>query len=143
MNTPSDTTTAPAQPSLSGQDGAAAAGSWVDALATLVGSRIALFRHESGALARHWARIAARLVLAALAALMVWLLLLAGGVAALAAATGWAWYWLALAAAALHLLAAWFLLKSARQASPPAFPLTRNEFEKDRAWLTALTKPRK
>lgn len=143
MSNPSDTSTTPVQPLAAGEPAVAAPESWVEALATLLAVRIALFRYESRAAAGHWVGIALRLGLAALAVLLAWLLLLAGGVAALAVATGWAWHWLALGTGAAHLLLAWILLKSAKTSHPTAFPLTRSEFEKDRVWLNTLTKPGK
>ena len=120
-----------------------AADSWSAALATLVSARIELLRHESREAAGAWAKTAALLAIAAVAALVAWLAIVAGTVAALAAATGCAWYWLALGAALLHLIGAGCCLMAARFSKPPAFPLTRNEFTKDREWLKSLATPRK
>lgn len=144
MSTPSGTDSpASRQPSADGGRSSAVPGSWLDALASLVADRAALFRYESKAAASQWARTAVLLVIAALAATVAWLLLVAGAVAALATATGWAWPWVAFGAAALHLVVAGVCLVRAKSAKSPAFPLSRNEFLKDQAWLKSLTTPRK
>jgi len=117
--------------------------SWSAALATLVAARIELLRLESREAASRWAKTAALLAIAAVAALVAWLAIVAGTVAALAAATGCAWHWLALGAALLHLIGAGCCLLAARSSKPPAFPLTRNEFTKDREWFKSLATPRK
>ena len=80
---------------------------------------------------------------ATLKSCFAWALLLAGGIAALAAATRWPWHWFALAAAAAHALAAAIGFYLARSAARPAFPITRAEFHKDREWLDTLKSPRK
>ncbi|MCF7734017.1 MAG: phage holin family protein [Akkermansiaceae bacterium] len=145
MSTPSGTTPTPCgqAPGSGSASSAARDGSWIDAFTTLVSARAALLRHESKSAIRQSLRIALLLVIAALGLFFTWLLLLAGGVAALAVATGWPWYWLAMAAAALHLIAAGVCLAIAKSTPPPAFPLSRNEFSKDREWLQSLNTRRK
>ncbi len=117
-------------------------GSWTTALATLVSTRIELLRLESRDAARQWGKSAALLATAAIAAFVGWLALVAGGIAAITAVTGWPWYLPTLGAAALHFGVAAVCVLIARKSKPPAFPLTRNEFTQDREWLKTLAKPR-
>jgi cytochrome bd-type quinol oxidase subunit 2 len=112
---------------------------WLDSAALLVSSRIELIRLEARASARQSALRVAKIAAAALCLLFTWILLVAGGIGALAAATGWPWHWLAIAAALIHLIAA-FALVARRHTTEPSFPLTRAEFEKDRQWLETLKK---
>jgi uncharacterized membrane protein YqjE len=107
---------------------------WREALMTLISSRVALIRLEARQSAKSGASRAIRMAAAAFCLLVAWLLLLAGGIAAVSAGSGWAWHWVALATAVLHLLAAWILIISGKTA-PPAFPATRAEFQKDREWI--------
>jgi len=122
---------------------ASAAPGWSEALGALVGSRIALIQLESKAAARQAGELVALIAAVALATLFAWALLLAGGIAALAAATAWPWYWIALAAAVIHAVAAAVGLRRAKSTARPAFPITRAEFHKDREWLNTLKTPRK
>jgi len=116
---------------------------WSEALGALLGSRIALIQLESKVAAREAGELVALVAAVALATLFAWALLLAGGIAALAAATAWPWHWIALAAAVVHVVAAAIGLRRARAAARPAFPITRAEFHKDREWLDTLKTPRK
>jgi len=109
----------------------------------LISSRLALIQLESSAAARQTCQLVACIAAAALALIAAWALLIAGGIAALAAATAWPWYSLALAAAGAHALAAGICLRLARADSRPVFPCTRAEFIKDREWLATLKTPRK
>lgn len=145
MSTPSGTDSASIRQLPTGEEPSSAerSGSWLDALYSLLAARAALFQYESKAATRQWVRTAALLTMAVVAAAVAWLLLVAGGVAALSVSTDWPWYWLAMAAAVLHLLAATICLGYAKAAKPPTFPLTQSEFQKDRAWLKSLTTPRK
>ena len=112
---------------------------FLDAIAALIATRIALIQLEARATARKTAIRVLCVILAALCLLFAWLLLVAGLIGALVIATGWPWHWLAIAAALMHLVAALALLVH-RQPSEPPFPLTRAEFEKDRQWLENLKK---
>ena len=122
---------------------ASAPAGWSEALGALVGARIALIELESKVAARQASELVALLAGVALATFFAWALLLAGGIAALAAATAWPWHRIALAAAILHVLAAGIGLHRAKAAARPAFPITRAEFHKDREWLDTLKTPRK
>ena len=116
---------------------------WKEALLGLVSSRIALIQLESKHAASHAARRAAAAVAAILCVFFTWTLLLAGGTAVIASATGWPWGWVAIGAAGLHLLAAMIFAKSAKSHGEPSFPVTRSEFQKDREWIENLQKTRK
>ncbi|MEI6607797.1 MAG: phage holin family protein [Verrucomicrobiota bacterium] len=122
---------------------ASAATGWSEALGALMSSRLALMHLESCTAARQAGQLAACIAAAAIALICAWALLVAGGIAALAAATAWPWYWLALAAAVAHALAAGYCLLRARTSYSPVFPVTRAEFIKDREWLATLKSPRK
>ena len=116
---------------------------WQDAMLALFSSRIALMRLEAKDAAKGATRRIASLVIMILCAFFTWALLLAGGIAGIAAASGWPWYGLALAAAAVHLIVAAILAGIAKAPANPAFPVTRAEFEKDREWIEKLKKTRK
>ena len=113
---------------------------WVEAVACLISSRIALIQLEARLSARRAAMRAAKIVAAALCVLFTWILLVAGGIGAVAAATQWPWHWLAIAAALLHLVAALACIHRGKPQEGAPFPLTRAEFEKDRQWLETLKK---
>ena len=116
---------------------------WREALLTLISSRVALIQLESKQAAQQGARRAIAVVAVILCAFFTWALLLAGGIAAIATAYDCPWHWLALGAAALHLIAAILMANSAKSPAPPAFPVTRAEFQKDREWIENFQKPRK
>jgi uncharacterized membrane protein YqjE len=144
MSTPSGTDSTPLPGISSGQGPALEApGSWHEALAGLISCRIALIRFESQAAVRQGARSLIGLMLAAVAGLFAWALLVTGGIGALVAATGWPWYWLAGGLAVVHGLLAGGCLLFVKSSQIPVFPITRNEFQKDRQWLQALKSPRK
>lgn len=106
----------------------------------LIASRVALIQLESQEVARDGAKRA--VVLLAVVGLIFfgWTLLLAGGVALLAAALGWPWSWVALGMALLHLLLAAIFAKLAKPSKKPTFPFTRAEFQKDREWIENFQK---
>jgi uncharacterized membrane protein YqjE len=112
---------------------------WREALLALIASRIALIRLEARQSAKSNASRAIRMAAAAFCLLFAWMLLLAGGIAAVAASAGWAWHWVALATAVLHVLIAWILIITCKAAAP-AFTATRAEFQKDREWIENFQK---
>lgn len=114
--------------------------SWKEALACLVSSRIAIIQAESKEAASAGAKKAVLGVVAALCALFTWILILAGAVGAISAATSWQWYHVAFAAAGLHLAFALITVLMLKAKAAPPFPITRAEFEKDREWLNQLNK---
>lgn len=108
---------------------------WREALLGLICSRLTLIRLESGEAAAQGARRAILFIFALGGLFFGWLLFLAGIVAGIAAATGWAWHWVALGAAALHFIVSAILVGIAKSGGKPAFTHTRNEFLKDREWI--------
>lgn len=114
---------------------------WKRSLMALVTSRIALIGHEGREAIRERTRALALLLAGLLCAFFTWALLLAGAIAAIAVVSGWPWHLIALGFAALHLVCAISLLRAAMAPQPPAFPITRMEFEKDRAWIEDLQNP--
>jgi len=109
----------------------------------LVSSRIELIQLESKDAAKDGARRAVMLLIAIGCLFFGWVLLLAGSVAWIAAAAGWAWYWVALGLATIHLILAYILVKLAKPAGNPTFPHTRAEFQKDREWIKNFQKASK
>lgn len=109
----------------------------LSALSEFASARIALARLEARDAARHSARKGMLAAGVLVAAGFAWALLLAGGLG-LAAAKGMPWHWLAIGTGLLHLLAGLVLGILLALPAPPAFPLTRTELEKDRAWLDQL-----
>ena len=113
---------------------------WREALLTLVASRISLIQLESRQVAKDGARRIARMIAVVICLFFFWALALAGGIAALAANTGWPWFWIAITAAIVHLGVAMLLVLAAKSSSSPAFPVTRAEFQKDREWIENFQK---
>lgn len=128
-------------------DGKAAAGQfpndWKNALAGLVSSRIALIRLEFQEIAGSLIKRVVCAVVMAICAFFAWCLILAGAVVLIASATGWNWGWVALGIAALHLIVAGICAIIAKTGGTPAFPVTKAEFQKDRAWLQTFQKNKK
>jgi uncharacterized membrane protein YqjE len=118
-------------------------GGWREALVGLVTSRIALIQHEAEGAVRQGVKCLVGVVVAALAGVFAWALLLVAGIGAVAVATSWPWYWIAAGVALLHLLVAGCCVLLVKSSQTPVFPITRNEFLKDREWLQTLTSPRK
>ena len=112
---------------------------WREALMALIASRIALIQLEGRQAAKCATSRAIRMLVVAFCLLFAWVLLLAGGVTAISAYAGWPWHWVAISTAVVHLLLAWIIAISCT-ASPPAFPATRAEFQKDREWIENFQK---
>jgi threonine/homoserine/homoserine lactone efflux protein len=108
---------------------------WREALMSLVASRAALIQLEARQSAKSGVKRAASMVAAVLCVFFTWALLLAGGIAAISSASGWAWHWIALGTAAIHLLIALLLAGGVGKSRVPSFPVTRAEFQKDRQWI--------
>jgi uncharacterized membrane protein YqjE len=116
---------------------------WREALMGLISSRVALLQLEGQEAARNASRKAMLGGVAAVALLFAWGLLLAGGIAAIAAASGWQWYWVAMGFAGVHLIVGLSFLRAAKAANVPSFPVSRAEFIKDREWIQTLRPPGK
>lgn len=144
MSTPSSTDSTPFSGSPGGVGPSLAAPeNWSEALVSLVASRIALIQIESQGATRQWGKCLVSGMIAALAGVFAWALIVAGGIGALAVVTAWPWYWIALGVALLHALVAGLGVLLFKSAKTPTFPITRNEFQKDREWLQSLTTPKK
>jgi uncharacterized membrane protein YqjE len=116
---------------------------WLEAIVSLIAARVAMIQLESQIAAKHGARKAAKLAIAAAFLFFGWLLVLAGIVAATSHLTGWRWHWVSIGLAALHFLIAFWLAHSAKAPLPPTFTATREEFQKDREWIENLKHPKK
>ncbi|GAA5119127.1 phage holin family protein [Luteolibacter yonseiensis] len=113
---------------------------WREALMALIASRVALIQLESKDVAKAGIRSAIYLAATFVCVLSTWALFLAGGIALVSELTRWPWSLVALSAAALHLLAAFILVRLAKPKGTPAFPVTRSEFQKDREWIENFQK---
>jgi uncharacterized membrane protein YqjE len=116
---------------------------WREALVALLATRVALIELESKEAAKVAARRLMRLIVALACAGFMWALLLAGGIAYIAHATGWPWYGLAIGIGLLHLAATLGFLRATQTPVPTAFPFTRAEFQKDREWIENFQNPPK
>jgi len=111
---------------------------WREAMADLVSARLALMELEARDLARGATRKGLAVGVLAAAAFFTWALLLAGGIALLAAEFSLPWSWLALGAAGIHLVIALIAFAKLRQPGAPSFAITRSEFQRDREWFKKL-----
>lgn len=115
---------------------------WIEAVPALIASRIGIFRIEAQ---EALSALIAKLVLVAFGALMfvcAWALLLAGAVGWISAHYEWPWYQVALGAAGVHFVLAVMMFMIIRAIKRPcAFPVTCQEFEKDRQWLNQIKNP--
>lgn len=117
--------------------------SWAEAIGGLAASRAGLFRIEAGDFARVTVRRVVLAAAAAISAVFAWALIVAGAVGVIVMLSGWPWGYVLLGAAAVHMVAAFSFIAALRRPAPPAFPLTREEFQKDRAWLQTLQEKKK
>lgn len=113
---------------------------WREAILTLIATRVALVQHESREAATHAARKAIFIAAMAACVFFAWAFILVGGIACISSVTGVGWPAFALLVGFLHLLAALIFLGQARKSAPPAFPVTRSEFQKDREWIENFQK---
>lgn len=118
-----------------------AADNWLSALSEFTATRLELIKIESRDLGQMAARKTAHAVVLAVAGLVGWLCLLAGLIGILHHFTDFPWWSGALVLAFLHALLAWRFAALLKSPSPPAFPLTRAEFQKDQLWMQRLKKP--
>lgn len=116
---------------------------WRTALADLLGSRAALIQLELKQAAGTGIKRVILFAAAALFLLFFWIVLVIGLVGLISAKGGYPWYHVALIAAGIHFLIAVILLAIAKRPAPPAFEITRQEFQKDRAWLQNFQSPGK
>jgi uncharacterized membrane protein YqjE len=113
--------------------------SWKAMAAEFVDSRLELIRLEAQGAGRDAALRVALIAIIVSCASLTWLLLLAGLIGWIASLQdALSWYALTFIAALLHLLVAIAAVIRLRQPGATSFPLTRNEFAKDREWLQRL-----
>jgi uncharacterized membrane protein YqjE len=111
----------------------------VNALASLVESRVALFAQESKGALVQLLLIVACLVFALMFFALGYLFLLASAIAAIARITETPWTWIAVAAGGVHfVLAVICLLIGYTKAKKPPFREMSAELQKDREWLKNL-----
>ncbi|MEI6176542.1 MAG: phage holin family protein [Verrucomicrobiota bacterium] len=141
MNPKPDTDT-PSQPQLSdrgtGPESFNRPATWREAALALMTARISLIQIESKDAAENLARRLLLWTIVGICAFFTWALILAGGIASIAENSHYPWYWIALVCAAIHLLIALIVAIMAKKSVPPAFPVTRSEFQKDREWILKL-----
>lgn len=113
---------------------------WRKALMALIASRVDLIELEAKDLAKGVIRRVVLFAAVFVCILSTWALVLLGGIALISELIGWPWSWVALSVAALHLLAAFILLRMAKPSGARTFPVTRSEFKKDREWIENLHK---
>lgn len=120
----------------------AAPANWREAVADLLSARVELIRLEAKQAAAQGGRKAVVAGILAIAATFTWALLLAGGIPLIAEGSGIRWPLIALAAAGLHLFLALLMVARLRRPGPPSFPITRDEFQRDREWFKHLQPPK-
>jgi uncharacterized membrane protein YqjE len=121
------------------QESSAGSDSWQEAIPNLIASRAEIFRIEAQdaiqAAIGKWMVIGLALFLI----IGAWTLLIAGLIGLVSTQYAWTWYQVAFAAAGGHFLIALvtcMIIKGGRKTE--SFPITRQEFEKDREWLNQL-----
>jgi uncharacterized membrane protein YqjE len=123
----------------SGPDPEASSGpSLRESAVDFVAARMELLALEAREAGKEAARRGAMAGLAAGLACVAWLAAAAGITGWVAASGKIPWHFAALGMAAVHLLAAGALGLALRRPAPPAFPLSKAELTKDRAWLLNL-----
>ncbi len=119
-----------------------AAGSvWQSALAEFVASRVALMRFESKDAIRVIVEKSRYSAMFAAFSLLAWFFLIVGLIGCLHHFTHAPWWLYAMGFGLLHALIAWRLAILLKRPQPPAFPLTCEEFHKDRLWMQNFKTP--
>jgi len=119
----------------------AAGDHWQSAVAELIAARMELIRLEAKDAAQVATAKARHAVILILIGGLGWLCLLAGLIGLLHHLTHWPWWGCALLFAAIHAVLALCFAHLLKRPSPPAFPLTCEEFHKDRLWMQSLKTP--
>lgn len=115
---------------------------WQSAVAELIAARVELIRYESQDVARTLAQKTRITVLLVLCAALGWQLLIAAVIGLVSHFTSFPWWGTALALGFAHLIGALIAVARLRQPSPPAFPLTKEEFSRDRLWMQSFKTPK-
>jgi uncharacterized membrane protein YqjE len=112
---------------------------WIEAIPALVASRIGIFQIEAKDALEATVR---KLIISGVLAfclIAAWMLLTAGLTGLISSYFNIAWYFAAFSLGGIHLLIAIFIrLVVKRSSNMESFPITREEFEKDRQWLNQL-----
>lgn len=132
MNEPSPETAA-AQP--------VAAHDWQSAIAEFASSRLELIRLESQDAAKLAAQKTRDVILLTCTAVLGWFCLLAGLIGTLHHFTQWSWWCCALLFGLVHAVFAGIFAARLKRPGPPIFPLTCEEFLKDKLWMQSLKTP--
>ena len=111
---------------------------WKTAFADLVSSRLELIRLESKSASRVVLRNLVLVAVVATMSLFAYICLIAGIVGLAAHYTQGAWWLVALILFVLHGVTALLGIYLLKKKSPAVFPITTNEFQKDRLWLQSL-----
>lgn len=115
---------------------------WQSALAELLAARAELIRYESQDVARVVAKKARFTAMLALFGGMGWLLLMASLVGTVAHFFTIPWWQSSGILALVHLLFSMVVWLKLRQPTPPAFPITKQEFHRDRLWMQSFKIPK-
>jgi uncharacterized membrane protein YqjE len=114
-------------------------GNWMDAIPSLIASRIGIIRIESQDAIEIAVRKLIILSVALFALFATWALLTAGLIGVIADHFKCPWYFAAFSAGGVYLLISLVMLVIIKRAKKTeSFPVTRAEFEKDRQWLNQL-----
>jgi hypothetical protein len=115
---------------------------WQSAVAELIAARVELIRYESQDVARTIAEKSRITLLLVLCGTLCWQLLVAAIIGMVSHFTTFPWWATALALALVHLVLALVGARSLRRPAPPAFPLTKEEFSRDRLWMQSFKTPK-
>jgi uncharacterized membrane protein YqjE len=110
---------------------------------SLIATRLALVELEAKDVSKEAVRRGASFAAAIGCTVFAWALLLAGGVSMIAKSTDLPWDQVAVAIGILHILGGILLARLAKPSAATAFPVTRAEFQKDRAWIENFQKTKK
>jgi uncharacterized membrane protein YqjE len=114
-------------------------GNWKDAVPDLIFSRIGIFRIEAKDALEVTVRKLILLSVILFGLFATWSLITAGLVGVISAQFNCPWYFAALSLGGIYLLVSLaMLLIIKRSKKIESFPVTRQEFEKDREWLNQL-----
>ncbi|OYV07125.1 MAG: hypothetical protein CFE26_02635 [Verrucomicrobiales bacterium VVV1] len=102
---------------------------WREAVADLLSARVELIRLEAKQAAEQGARKAVVVAILAISAAFTWALFLVGVIPLLSESTG------------VHLFVALLMVARLRRPGSPTFPITRDEFQRDREWFKNLQPP--
>ncbi len=111
---------------------------WPTTLSALISSRLELIRIESTEASRIVASKTAHAAILVVCLALAWLGLLAGLTGLIQHFCNIDWWVITLILAALHFLVATIFLSLLKRPTPPIYPVTRTEFQKDQLWLQRI-----